>query len=85
MPNVRRLADYRHRDTVQVLQHLLARAERGELEALAICARPVSGREEFAFTGTYRRSADAAAAASIRLSRFLIHFDEQGSDDVGSY
>lgn len=55
------------KESIAVLQHLLAEAHSGKLLGLAICAY-VSGQEEITFTGMYRKHPARGVNASLRMS-----------------
>lgn len=65
---VLRLADYKSQETIRVLRAALARAERGDLVAVALGFRSRSGRDDVAFTGTYRARPSAAVAVAARMT-----------------
>lgn len=69
--NVVRLASYRSRATVEVLEALAAKARAGEIVGLALCYEAANGTEDALFTGRYASSPDVAAAATLRLSMKL--------------
>lgn len=56
------------KETVEALAYMLALAERGELQALAICSKTTAGDELIAFTGNYRRDPSKGLAAAMRMS-----------------
>jgi hypothetical protein len=69
--NVVRLDQFRNRDTIEVLEALLRKAQLGQLRGIALCYRERDGSEEAVITGSYAASTDAAAAAALRLSMKL--------------
>ena len=68
---VLRLADYKSQDTIKVLRAILARAERGDVIALAMCFKSKNGAEDVAFTGTYRRRKGDALGASLQITQMV--------------
>lgn len=61
------IAQYRARDTVTVLTHLLALAQNGKLHGLVLTALHTDGGEDIVFTGAYRRQLRLASAAAGRM------------------
>jgi hypothetical protein len=60
--------EYRSRETVSVLRHLLERAEKGEIMGAALCVKTIAGPEEIAFAGVYRLNPAKAVNAANRMS-----------------
>ena len=60
-----------------MLRHLLEQAERGQIEGLAICAKPSRGPEEIVFTGLYRTNPGKAVNASMRMSWRLTQLQDE--------
>jgi hypothetical protein len=71
------MTQYRSREAVTVLRHLLARAERGEIVGLALCAKPELGPEEIVFAGIYRTNPSSAVNASMRMSWRLTQLQDE--------
>lgn len=68
MAEVIRLVERRAKDTVQVLEWLLARAKRGEVAGVALCFQDSEGAENAAFTGIYKARPGEAVGAAMQLS-----------------
>lgn len=60
------LFEYRVRETMTVLRYLIAMARDGEISGLALCFRR-NGRDEYAFTGEFKRNTEARVAATGRM------------------
>lgn len=75
--SVTRITEFRSRETVAVLEHLLERAKRGELIGIAMCALPTHGPEEITFTDLYRRNPAAASNACMRVSWRLTQMQDE--------
>ena len=73
---VTEMARFRSKETRAVLQHLLDREERGELQGVALCVRLLNGAEEIVFTDLYRRDIDKAVAAATRIWRRLTQLQD---------
>jgi hypothetical protein len=69
------------RETVAVLQHLMARAQAGDLRGLALTARTPDGHEEIVFTGIYSSNPAKAVNATMRMSWRLTQL--QDDKDAG--
>ena len=76
------MREFRGRDTLKALSHLMAMAIRGELEGLAVCARDAGGKEHIAFTGAYKDPAKALNA-SVRMSVRLTQLQDEHDAAVG--
>lgn len=75
--NVTRITEYRSKEAVTVLKHLLAQAEQGLIDGLAICAKPTRGPEEILFTGEYRTNPGKGVNASMRMSWRLTQLQDE--------
>jgi hypothetical protein len=62
------MIEHRSREAVTMLEHLLARAKKGEIIGIALCAKPAHGPEEIAFAGLYRSNPAKACNAAMRMS-----------------
>jgi hypothetical protein len=71
MMKVVSLCRYKNRDTVEVLEALVAKARAGEITGIALCYRTSQGAEDALITGRYAASTDLAAAAALRMSMKL--------------
>jgi hypothetical protein len=65
------ITHHRSRELVVLFKELMHRAERGELEASAVCIKPYGAGEKVIFTDYYRRNGDEALKASLNLSMQL--------------
>jgi hypothetical protein len=81
--NVVPIREYRCRDIVAALEFTLAAAKRGEITALAVCAKDVKGKEHIAFVGEYLTNpalgVNAANRMSWRLTQMQDDMDAQHS------
>lgn len=75
--SVTSISQYRGREVTAVLRSLLARAERGELEGVALCALPTAGPEEIVFSDLYRRDPARAVRAANKLSWQITMMQDQ--------
>jgi hypothetical protein len=75
--SVTSLIEYRSREAVVMLEHLLGRAKNGEIIGLAVCAKPTHGPEEIAFAGLYRSNPAKACNASMRMSWRLTQLQDE--------
>jgi hypothetical protein len=64
------------KDIGVILRHLLSRFERGELRALAVCAKDTSNQEDICLAGIYRDVPAFAAAAAMKMSRRINDMDD---------
>lgn len=76
---VRNIADYRCRETVAVLTHLLERARTGELTGVALCTRAHNQPVELVFTDAFRRDPEQALRAALRLSRRINQLSDENT------
>ena len=67
--DVKKISDYRSRETVAALTHLLDRAKRGELLGVGLYVLPFGSKEEILFTDLFRRDPNQAVQAALRLSK----------------
>jgi hypothetical protein len=79
--NVVDMREFRSRETVAVLAHLLDRARKGEVDGVSVCTRFGGGREEIAFTGCYRRTPALSIASIIRVFQRLARLLEDDQED----
>lgn len=77
-----KMAEYRSRETVAILSNLLAQAERGELAGLAVCAKPLNGKEQVLFTSHYRKDPAKAAYAAMQ---FCVQLAQSDADDEAAH
>jgi hypothetical protein len=61
------MREYRSRENVAVLAYLLERARVGDLDGVALSARFADGREQIAFTGSYRKNPERSLATFVRI------------------
>lgn len=61
------IAQYRARDTVTVLTHLLQQARLGKLAGIAVTVALANGGEEIVLADTYRKSPRKASDAATRM------------------
>lgn len=61
------LGEYRAKDSITVLTHLLQQARLGKLAGIALCARMANGDEDIVITDAYRRRPNKASAAATRM------------------
>lgn len=55
-------------DTLELLRALLFKAEAGDVDGLALCARLRNSPEVICTTGRYRAAPDEAVSAGLRLA-----------------
>jgi hypothetical protein len=63
------------KETVAVLEHLLARARSGTCRGVAVCS-DLQGQDKVVFTGKYRRSPAQGVNAAMRISVRLAQLQE---------
>jgi hypothetical protein len=78
------MREYRSRETVAVLTYLLDRARKGELDGVSLSARFPDGREEIAFTGSYRTRPERSLASAVRVVLRLAGLLEDDQEDRGT-
>ncbi len=83
MKVVTAIQEYRCRDIVAALEHTLAAAKKGQITALALCAKDMKGKEHIAFVGAYLDNpalgVNAANRMSWRLTQMQDEMDAQRS------
>ena len=72
VPTVISFTEYKFRDTIAVLRHLVRLATRGELTGVALCYGHQS-EDEFAFTGEFKTHSAAALKAANRITWKMNH------------
>ena len=65
------------RESIAVLQHLLALAHGGDLRGLAVCAKDSTGFEHIAFAGEYLSDPAKAVNAANRMSWRLTQMQDE--------
>lgn len=75
--NIIRMKEYRCRDIVAALECMLEAARRGEIKALAVCAKDLQGKEHAAFLGEYRSNPALGVNAANRMSMRLTMLQDE--------
>jgi hypothetical protein len=75
--NVVKMQEYRCRDIVAALEYTLAAAKRGDIRALAMCAKDSRGKEHIAFVGEYLDNPALGVNAANRMSWRLTQMQDE--------
>lgn len=75
--NVVGIQEYRCRDIVSALEHMLSCARRGEIKGLALCAKDIKGKEHLAFVGEYMTNPALGVNAANRMSWRLTQLQDE--------
>jgi len=78
--NVTRIAEWKHKDTIEALEYLLAMAKRGEITGFIYGVRVGDWHHGIGVTGHYRDDPIAGLGATGRIFSALNRLAEQASE-----